>query len=139
MGVNLKNCPKCGRVFAMQGRDLCQKCLELEDDDYAIVRRYVRDHPRSTVIEVSEETGVSEDIILQYLRDGRLISNSFAEVITCQQCGKSIRSGKYCDACLGNLNAQLKGAAPPKEQEEPKKPKSPGKPSDRMHSKTNIF
>ena len=137
MGVNLKNCPKCGRVFAMTGRDLCQKCLELEDDDYAIVRRYVRDHPRSTVIEVAEETGVSEDIILQYLKDGRLVSNAFSEVITCERCGKSIRGGKYCESCKNVINAQLRGVDPPKE-EEPKS-KSLGKNANKMHSKNNIF
>jgi len=138
MGANLKNCPKCGRVFpAGSGRDICGKCMELEDDDYGLVRKYVRDHPRSTVIEVSEETGVSEDVILQYLRDGRLVSNSFSEIITCERCGKSIRAGKYCDSCLNVINAQLKGIDPPKEEDP--KVKSPGKPGNKMHIKNNLF
>lgn len=138
MGANLKNCPRCGRLFpAGTGRDICGKCLEAEDDDYAIVRRYVRDHPRSTVVEVAEETGVDEEVILQYLRDGRLISNSFAEVITCERCGKSIRGGKYCDSCLNVINAQLRGVEPPREEES--KTKSLGKNANRMHTKNNIF
>jgi len=137
MGLNLKNCPRCGRVFAMQGRDICQKCLESEDDDYAIVRRYVRDHPRSTVVEVAEETGVDEEVILQYLRDGRLVSNAFSEVITCERCGKSIRAGKYCEGCLNVMNAQLRGIEPPKDEE--RKPKSLGKPGHKMHTKDTVF
>jgi len=137
MGANLKNCPRCGRLFpAGSGRDICGKCLEAEDDDYGIVRRYVRDHPRSTVVEVAEETGVDEEVILQYLRDGRLVSNSFAATISCERCGKSIRAGKYCDGCMNVINAQLQGVEPPRESEP--KVKSTGKPGHKMHSK-DIF
>lgn len=138
MGLNLKNCPRCGRVFpAGAGRDICSKCMEAEDDDYAIVRRYVRDHPRSTVIEVAEETGVDEEVILQYLRDGRLMSNTFSSVINCERCGKSIRGGRYCDSCLNVIDAQIRGVDPPKEDEP--KAKNLGKSSKGMHTKNNIF
>jgi len=138
MGLNLKNCPRCGRVFpAGSGRDLCSKCLEAEDDDYGVVRRYVRDHPRSTVVEVAEETGVDEEVILQYLRDGRLMSNSFGSVINCERCGKSIRGGRYCDSCLNVIDAQIRGVEPSKEDEP--KIKNLGKASKGMHTKNNIF
>ncbi len=138
MGLNLKNCPRCGRVFpAGSGRDICSKCLEAEDDDYGVVRRYVRDHPRSTVVEVAEETGVDEEVILQYLRDGRLMSNSFSSVINCERCGKSIRGGRYCDSCLNVIDSQIRGVDPPREDEP--KAKNLGKSSKGMHTKNNIF
>ena len=99
MSANLRNCSICGRLFAyQQGRTICSRCLDQEEEQYAIVRKYVRDHPGATVFEVAEETGVEEEIILQFLRDGRLQSRGFAEVLECQRCGKIISSGKYCSA-----------------------------------------
>ncbi|WP_054693806.1 hypothetical protein [Syntrophomonas palmitatica] len=97
----------------------------------------MRDHPRASVVEVSEETGVEEEKILQYLRDGRLISSGFTEVITCERCGKSIRAGRYCEACKAILDIQLKSAIPQAQRPEPPENKPPrlGRNSDGMHIK----
>jgi len=107
--------------------------MDQEEEQYAIVRKYVRDHPGATVFEVAEETGVEEEIILQFLRDGRLQSRGFAEVLECQRCGKIISSGKYCSQCLQDLDSQLKGAISPTSQRSAtEEKKSRG---DRMHTR----
>lgn len=134
MGPNLKNCPICGRVFAYQGRDICNKCLEKEDGDYAIVRRYVRDHPGASVAEVAEATEIDEDKILQFLRDGRLITKGLAYTTMCARCGKTIPSGKYCETCLKQLGAEIKSAIPSRRAPEPEiKPR--GRVREKMHIK----
>lgn len=108
--ANLRNCSECGRLFAyQQGRSVCSRCLEKEEEEYLVVRRYVRDHPGATVFEVAEETGIEEEKILQFLRDGRLHSKGFAELLECERCGKRINSGKYCAECLGELDKQIRG------------------------------
>jgi flagellar operon protein (TIGR03826 family) len=134
MSTNLRNCSICGRLFAyQQGRTICSRCMDQEEEQYAIVRKYVRDHPGATVFEVAEETGVEEEIILQFLRDGRLQSRGFAEVLECQRCGKIISSGKYCSQCLQDLDSQLKGAISPTSQRSAtEEKKSRG---DRMHTR----
>ena len=66
--ADLRNCSECGRLFAYQGRDICSRCLEGEDEEYMVVRRYVRDHPGASVFEVADETGVEEEKILQFLK-----------------------------------------------------------------------
>ena len=133
MAPDLRNCSICGRLYAFQGRDICSKCLEKEDDDYAVVRRYVRDNPGASVPEVAEATGVDEEKILQFLRDGRLISKGMSYTTMCERCGKSIPSGKYCDSCLKQLGAEFKSVIPsaPKKSEPEIKPRSKGK--ERMH------
>ncbi len=133
MAPDLRNCSICGRVYAYQGRNMCNKCLEKEDDDYAIVRRYVREHPGASVAEVAEATEIDEDKILQFLRDGRLITRGMSYTTMCERCGKTISSGKYCDSCLQQLGAEFKNIIPPtrKPPESETKPRDRGK--DRMH------
>ncbi|MGI5880058.1 MAG: TIGR03826 family flagellar region protein [Syntrophomonadaceae bacterium] len=106
--ADLRNCSECGRLFAYQGRDICTRCMEGEDEEYMIVRRYVREHPGASVFEVADETGIEEEKILQFLKDGRLQSKGFAEVHECQMCGRRITAGKYCENCIKRLDVQLK-------------------------------
>lgn len=137
--ANLRNCPICGRVFAHNGRDICNKCLEKEDDDYAIVRRYVRDHPGASVSEVAEATEIDEDKILQFLRDGRLVTKGLTYTTMCERCGKTISSGKFCESCLKQLGAEIRGMIPAKKQVVQEEPKPRGKAKERMHIKGEDF
>ncbi|MEN6351333.1 MAG: TIGR03826 family flagellar region protein [Syntrophomonas sp.] len=133
--ANLRNCSQCGRIFPYQGRNICPKCLEKEEDDFQLVRRFVRDHPGASVIEVSEETGIEEDKILQFLRDGRLQSKGLAKVLSCERCGKPLSTGRLCEQCTKEVAAEIQGIAPVKAaKSEPEKP-SPRKGRDRMHVK----
>lgn len=132
MAPDLRNCPMCGRTFAYQGRNICNKCLEKEDDDYAIVRRYVRDNPGASVAEVAEATQIDEEKILQFLRDGRLITRGMSYTTLCERCGKTISSGKFCDSCLKRLGAEFKSVIPTRQAPEPEiKPRE--KVKNRMH------
>ncbi|MGI5921536.1 MAG: TIGR03826 family flagellar region protein [Syntrophomonadaceae bacterium] len=114
MNGDLRNCPQCGRLFAYQGKNLCQKCLEKEDDEYIIVRRYVRDHPGASVFEVADATGVDEQDILRFLKDGLLHSRGFSASLECEGCGKRISEGRFCDSCRARLGAELKQAVAPR-------------------------
>lgn len=106
----LRNCPECGRVFAYVGKNLCHKCIDKEEDEFRVVRVYVRENPGATIIETSEETGVDEETILRFLREGRLISRGLkaSYVIHCERCGALIDDGRYCHSCLSELDGQLR-------------------------------
>lgn len=130
--AELRNCPECGRLFAYQSRNLCSKCLEKEEHDYNVVRRYVRDHSGASIFEVAEATGIDEEKILQFLRDGRLQSKGFANVMECERCGRRISSGRLCDSCRAQLGNEMRGAisstAPTRPTQEPT-----GRRNDKMH------
>lgn len=135
MTANLRNCVECGRLFAyIQGRPVCSRCMEQEEEKYLVVRRYIRDHPGATVFEVADETGIEEELILQFLREGRLQSKGFAEVLECQRCGKRINSGKYCENCVRELDTQIRGLVSSDKRGD-SKPSSSGSLRDRMHTK----
>lgn len=132
--ADLRNCPECGKLFAYQGKNLCRKCQEKEEDEYLIVRRYVRDHPGATVFEVADATGIEEEKILGFLREGRLMSRGFVGSLECERCGRKIAGGRYCDQCLYELDNQFKTVIPRKEPEKPVTP-PPGPSGNRMHIK----
>lgn len=135
MNANLRNCPQCGRLFSPGSRNICSRCLDKEEEEYMIVRKYVRDHPGASVFEASEETGVEEDKIMQFIRDGRLVSKGFKGSLQCEGCGKPLDSGRFCADCIQARDNAILGSVPrqtPKPEPERKLP-SLGKKSDKMH------
>lgn len=130
--AELRNCAECGRLFAYQGRNLCSKCLKKEEDQYNIVRRYVRDNPGASVFEVADATGIEEEKILQFLRDGRLQSKGFTEIMECERCGRRISSGRLCDSCLGQINNEIRDAISGSTSRAPRGNSGSGR-NDKMH------
>ena len=112
--MELKSCEKCGRKFgALASESLCTKCsAENIESDFKKVRDYLYDHPGADVREVSEETGVSERVILKLLKDERIeIIDDSNGLLSCERCGVSIKSGRVCDDCKNQLAKDLMGAA----------------------------
>lgn len=134
--AELRNCPQCGRLFAYQGRNLCKKCQEEEENEYLIVRKYVRDNPGATIFEVSEATGVEEEKILHFLREGRLQSKGLALALECERCGRKIASGRYCSQCLKELENEIKSVV---KDNTPKMPELKKDTKDRMFTKDGYW
>lgn len=107
---DLRNCSKCGRLFGYTGRPLCSFCIEEEEDEYKIVRDYLYDNPGSSVVEVSEATGVATDQIMRFLREERLQISSDNEnmLLECETCGRPITTGRFCHNCKDNLKNALR-------------------------------
>lgn len=111
--MNVKNCTRCGRMF--QGtttEKLCSRCVSSDDEEFRVVREYVYDNPDCNVKNASEETGVSEEKILLFLRQGKLIlKDDNTMVLDCRRCGAPIKTGKYCDSCSRDMALTLRSAA----------------------------
>lgn len=107
----LINCGKCGRMFSAEnGQKFCSKCRNSDEDDFMIVREFVYDNPDSTVSDVAEETGIDESKILKFLRQGKLQLKGDGVGYPCERCGKSINTGKFCDACSMELKNEINKA-----------------------------
>ncbi|MDZ5471944.1 TIGR03826 family flagellar region protein [Bacillus sp. 31A1R] len=109
--AELMNCPKCDEIFVKnQFRDICQKCWKEEEKDYETVYQFLRkrENRAATMEQVVEETGVEEDIILKFIRQGRLKVTSFPNLgYPCQKCGKIIQREKVCPPCAEQLRKEL--------------------------------
>jgi hypothetical protein len=60
--------------------------------------------------EVSQETGVSVEKIMRFLREERLEikSENSNLLLECERCGRSIKSGRFCENCKGAINKDFK-------------------------------
>jgi len=112
MNLNVANCPRCGRIFAKTVRNLCPQCLAEEEELYQKVYHYLRENPKSTVQQVSENTGVPEERILAFLRQDRLLASEWSFLTyPCERCGTPIKSGRYCEKCTVEMQHSLDAAA----------------------------
>jgi len=70
-------------------------------------------YPGATVSQISNELDVSVEKIKRFLRDGRLeiIGDEANMILECESCGKSIKTGRFCEGCERSLTKDLKSTA----------------------------
>ncbi|NLY53896.1 MAG: hypothetical protein GX060_04640, partial [Firmicutes bacterium] len=104
MSLNVANCPRCGKIFAMTIKNLCPDCAREDEEMYEKVYRYLRDNPNSTLQQVSAGTGVPEERILNFLREDRIYAAEWSQLsYPCERCGAGIKRGRYCDTCAKEM------------------------------------
>ncbi len=119
--MDLRNCTKCGRVFSYNGIPICARCSNNDEEEFKRVKDYLYDNPGATVMEVSQETDVTEKQILRYLREGRIeIRDDSNLFLDCERCGKPIKSGRFCDVCVIEMQREF-GAVLKKDKKPPEK------------------
>ena len=122
--MNVRNCKKCGKMFNYAvGPIICPQCREAQEAKFQEVKKYIQEHPRCGIPQVSEECDVEVGQIQQWLREERLEFGSESMVVLqCENCGAQIYTGRFCEKCknsmANSLNAAFKPAAP---KAEPKK------------------
>jgi hypothetical protein len=70
--MEVRNCPRCGKLFNRINSQLCPACTKEEDEIFETVRKFISDNESCTLTELSDGTGVSPKKILRYIREGRL-------------------------------------------------------------------
>jgi len=111
---DVRNCRKCGKIFNyIGGAPICPQCKEKEEDDFKKVKEYLYQNPGASITQVSTELEISIELIKRFLRDGRLeiTSDDGNLILECENCGKSIRSGRFCPDCERNLASGFRSAA----------------------------
>lgn len=114
--MDVRNCRQCGRLFNyIGGPQVCPACKDKLEDKFQEVKEFIRDNPRASIQEVSEENDVSVQQIRQWVREERLEFSADSPVgIECEKCGASIRTGRFCEACKNNVaDAFRQSIAPP--------------------------
>lgn len=131
----IRVCPRCQNMFCYIGigPKICTKCKELDEEEFNKVKDYVYEHSNASIMEVSKETGVRVIRIKNYLRDGRLmIPDSSPIFLDCENCGTSIRFGRFCRECAESLSNEIKNELKLDEYQIGEKPKSLGQPKIRF-------
>ncbi|MGG1634786.1 TIGR03826 family flagellar region protein [Paenibacillus sp. FSL K6-3182] len=107
--MNLDNCPRCGKLFAKNFRDVCPACMREIDKEYELCANYLREFRGSIITEVSDATGVSIKQITKFIREGRIsIMNAPNMSYPCESCGTLIRDNQLCDNCRNRIEKDKK-------------------------------
>lgn len=105
----IKKCKGCGSLFDGTIAPFCARCMQEVDYKYRNVRDYLYENPDETVEQVSKATDTPKWMIIFYLRDGRLNIKDASGYIRCEQCGKAITTGHYCQDCATKLEKKMHG------------------------------
>lgn len=111
MGVDIRKCINCGKLFNSMGSRICFECEEELDQMFNDIRDFLYQNPGADVMEISEQTKVPSRIILDFLRQGRLALEADSQMLTCERCGTGIKRGRYCEDCAGMLSNDLDRAS----------------------------
>ncbi len=91
--------------------DLCTECARREEEVFLQVREYLEEHRGATMMEITDNLGVSEDIISRLIEQGRLVMSG-AAVSRCESCGAAVAPGqRLCLRCRVALDQSLRAAA----------------------------
>ena len=100
--MSIATCKRCGRLFQKVTVDICPECVRKEEVTFEEIKLFLRTHEDATVEDVVEAMDVDEELVVKFLRDGRLIASK-KMTYPCSGCGKPIQTGKYCPDCLKNM------------------------------------
>ncbi|WP_248925353.1 flagellar protein [Paenibacillus hamazuiensis] len=102
------NCPKCGKVFQKNLRNMCQDCMRAVDGDFQKCYSYLRMNRKATTEELNRDTGVSVQQITLFIKDNRLPLIDYPNLTyACASCGGPIRRNNICVPCATRLTAQI--------------------------------
>lgn len=109
--MDIRNCSRCGKVYKYDGFRVCPNCRREDEADFQKVKEYIDEHPGANIKEVSDATEIDSKKIMEFLRAGRLeIMDENNLILSCERCGKPIKTGKFCDKCAFEIQKELKGA-----------------------------
>ncbi|MDA7025515.1 hypothetical protein PJ311_02685 [Bacillus sp. CLL-7-23] len=107
----LANCPRCEALFMKSSfQTVCHKCLKEEELCFEKVYKFIKKQKnrQSTMMQIVEETGVDEELILKFIKQKRIQISHLPNLgYPCDRCGASIRAGRYCAACEQDIAGQM--------------------------------
>ena len=118
--MDVRNCKNCGRLYNyVGGMGVCPICTQELEDKFQIVKKYIRDNPKASLTDISEDNDVSVAALRRWIREERLSFTKESLVgIECESCGTMIRTGRYCELCKAHMVNNMEKVLPKHEQPE---------------------
>lgn len=94
--------------FAGCGTYRCPICGYTAMDDWGKVREYLYSHKYSTALDIANDLGIPRSEVNQMLRENKIeVSSGVGSLLTCDMCGRVIRSGRLCSNCEMSMHQNL--------------------------------
>ncbi|UZJ79685.1 TIGR03826 family flagellar region protein [Fictibacillus sp. KU28468] len=107
----LKNCPSCGNLYVQHLRSVCDSCYTEEELMFEKVFKYMRkrENRQATLLDVHQQTGVDEEKITKFIRQGRIRVVGFPNFYyPCETCEGPTQEGRLCSSCKKKIMGDLK-------------------------------
>ncbi len=116
---DLRNCRRCGRMYNyLGGPPICLDCKNADEEVFKKIKDYLYDYPGATLSQVALDCDVSVEKIKMFLKEGRLEITEGANIILeCERCGKSIKTGRFCNDCQSQIHHDISGTIGKPEKE----------------------
>lgn len=108
--AELSNCSICGNIFVKTTSSFCPACRQEIDKKFNRVYDFIRKkaNREATIHEVHKATGVEEELIIEFIREGRLRTSQFKNLkYPCEACGRPIEKGTICEHCQKDFQKEL--------------------------------
>jgi flagellar operon protein (TIGR03826 family) len=104
----VQNCPNCNNIFRKTTWPICQDCKNEMENELSKCTEFIRRNRQTTTSQLVEHTGVSEQNITKYIREGKInISDVPNLSYPCDLCEANIRNGNLCHNCRVKINTDI--------------------------------
>lgn len=104
MGLNVDNCPRCGKIYVKNYKDVCPSCIKEIEKQYETCYHYLRENRKANLQELHEATEVPYKQIIRFIKEGRISIHNMPNMsYPCEVCGTMIREHTMCDSCRRRL------------------------------------
>ncbi|RKD24239.1 hypothetical protein BEP19_07490 [Ammoniphilus oxalaticus] len=128
MSLNhLDHCVRCDALFVVVGSRICSSCLKQIEEEFQVCAAFLRkkENRMSTLQEMSEQTGVSVYQITEFIRQQRLIVDSYTNIeYPCEGCGKLVQKSRFCSDCKRDWQEEVDALANKRSETEEKERRS---------------
>ena len=110
--MDVRACKNCGKLFNyLSGPPICMACRDELENKFQEVKEYIYQNPHASIQTISENNDVPIRQLQQWVREERLEFAKDSPVqIQCESCGATIRTGRFCEKCKGNMASSLTSA-----------------------------
>jgi flagellar operon protein (TIGR03826 family) len=104
----VQNCPNCNNLFRKTTWPICQDCKTEMENELSKCTEFIRRNRQTTMSQLIEQTGVSEQNITKYIRDAKIFIGDVPNLsYPCELCEADIRKGNLCHNCRMKINTDI--------------------------------
>lgn len=103
------HCPRCGKVFQKNLRNLCMSCSTEEDQQIRTIENQLKRNRHLSNNQITELTTIPAQRIRALIRNGKIRLFDYPNLTdACDLCSAAIRQGKLCVACSMRIQVDIK-------------------------------
>lgn len=107
--IKITHCARCRDLFVKIRFDVCEKCIDEEEEDYQRIHDVLAEDASQSTEAVALLAGVDVACVLRMLDRGLIVNDHIAREFKCGRCGETAISAtqKLCRSCLHNLDREF--------------------------------